>query len=274
MVISNLIYDIGMHNGADTAYYLKKGFNVIGIEANPFWVNYCKNKFNKEILEDRLTIIERAISADTDSEFVNFYINEEKDDWGSIYKTWNNKDDTLIKKIIVRSLDLNEILEIYGVPYYMKIDIEGADIYCLKAIINSKEKPTYLSTELISPHNLKLVDDALNILSHLQVLGYNRFSISDQGSNKNIQCPYPALEGKFVDHKFDGSSSGLFGKELSGPWYPIDYVSFHYLNYYHSYTKNKLNYLIRLLNKYLKTNLKESGLFPQYSWFDIHATRV
>ena len=30
----NLVFDIGMHLGADTEFYLKKGFNVIGFEAS------------------------------------------------------------------------------------------------------------------------------------------------------------------------------------------------------------------------------------------------
>ena len=34
----DLIYDVGMHNGDDTAYYLHKGFRVIAIDANPAMV--------------------------------------------------------------------------------------------------------------------------------------------------------------------------------------------------------------------------------------------
>ena len=32
---ADLIYDVGMHNGADTAFYLAKGFRVVAVEANP-----------------------------------------------------------------------------------------------------------------------------------------------------------------------------------------------------------------------------------------------
>ena len=34
-MVPDLIYDVGMHNGSDTAYYLHKGFRVLAIEANP-----------------------------------------------------------------------------------------------------------------------------------------------------------------------------------------------------------------------------------------------
>jgi hypothetical protein len=33
----DLIYDIGMHQGEDTEFYLQKGFNVIAFEADPDW---------------------------------------------------------------------------------------------------------------------------------------------------------------------------------------------------------------------------------------------
>lgn len=33
---AQLIYDIGAHLGEDTDFYLKKGFKVVAIEANPF----------------------------------------------------------------------------------------------------------------------------------------------------------------------------------------------------------------------------------------------
>ena len=32
---NDLIIDVGMHDGTDTAFYLAKGFNVVAIEANP-----------------------------------------------------------------------------------------------------------------------------------------------------------------------------------------------------------------------------------------------
>ena len=32
---SKVIFDLGMHNGDDTAFYLSRGFNVVALEANP-----------------------------------------------------------------------------------------------------------------------------------------------------------------------------------------------------------------------------------------------
>ena len=31
--VTNLIYDLGSHNGQDSEFYLKKGFTVVAVEA-------------------------------------------------------------------------------------------------------------------------------------------------------------------------------------------------------------------------------------------------
>ena len=36
-----LVYDVGVHRGDDTAYYLHKGFRVVGVEANPAMAATC-----------------------------------------------------------------------------------------------------------------------------------------------------------------------------------------------------------------------------------------
>ncbi len=41
----NLIFDIGMHKGEDSEYYLKKGFDVVAFEAHPGLISETKNHF-------------------------------------------------------------------------------------------------------------------------------------------------------------------------------------------------------------------------------------
>ena len=267
---SNLIYDIGMHKGKDTEFYLKKGFKVIGVEANPILVDMCKHKFQKEIEEGKLIIVDKAISYENGK--IQFFIDENKNDWGSIAKEWNFYSNKMVREIIVESIQLQDIISNYGMPYYMKIDIEGADIFCLQALLKMNIKPQYISAELLAPHNSATNMDCLDILSTLKVLGYSRFNIIDQHYNNATKCPFPALEGKYVDYKFDEESSGLFGKELSDSWSNFDDLTYYYLEYYHEYKRKNINLLIRSINKYLKLNIKENPLFSKYHWYDIHAT--
>src|SRR5260370_42593606 len=75
----DLIYDVGMHEGEDTDFYLKKGFRVIGFEADPDLIERCRNRFSREIGEGRLTLVEGAIVERTDvnkSQTIKFYQNK------------------------------------------------------------------------------------------------------------------------------------------------------------------------------------------------------
>jgi hypothetical protein len=50
MPINDLIYDVGMNNGDDTACFLSLGFRTVAIEANPELVKYAKARFAHEIV--------------------------------------------------------------------------------------------------------------------------------------------------------------------------------------------------------------------------------
>lgn len=58
---ANLIYDVGMHTGGDTEFYLKKGFNVVAFEADPELAESGRRRFSREINAGQLTIVEGAI---------------------------------------------------------------------------------------------------------------------------------------------------------------------------------------------------------------------
>src|SRR5215467_3283732 len=85
-----LIYDVGMHNGDDTAYYLWRGFRVVAIEANPELVATAANRFRCEIEAGYLKILNVGIAAEdgelpfwvcqTDSRLSSFYHDASLDD--------------------------------------------------------------------------------------------------------------------------------------------------------------------------------------------------
>ncbi len=269
MIQPNLIFDIGMHTGRDTEFYLKKGFNVVSVEANPKLAEKGKEKFKNEIQTEQLHIIDKAINDTVGA--IDFFIFENKDDWGTTSTLWNRTMDSNVTAIKVETVLLESLLEKYGTPYYMKIDIEGADILCLKSLLKQKEHPTYISIELLTPNNLGTNVDALDILCHLKVLGYNKFLISDQSKNGLLKCPNPSFEGQYTNFIFDGETSGLFGKELQGDWLGIDEVSMKYLDYFYGKSPVKQEGT-SLLKKFRKSPEKsETSIFHPNGWFDVHA---
>src|SRR4051812_9876678 len=95
----DLIYDVGMHEGQDTDFYLKKGFKVIAFEANPNNVAFGKKRFAREVEEERLIIVEGAITENFSSNGhqskVLFYRNLNHSLWGSINEDWAYRNEVM-----------------------------------------------------------------------------------------------------------------------------------------------------------------------------------
>src|SRR6266446_7061984 len=119
-----LIYDVGMHCGEDTQFYLKKGFRVVAFEANPELVEMCNRKFIYEIKAGRLTILHGALAPNNHGKRISFYLND-LSEWGTVDVDRNNlnyKRGSSSKLIEVDRIDFCEIVKTYGVPFFLKID--------------------------------------------------------------------------------------------------------------------------------------------------------
>jgi len=217
----DLVYDIGMHKGEDTDYYLKKGFRVIAFEADPDLIQHCRSRFAEAIECGRLTIVEGAIVeqqvGETAGRTVRFYKNLEKSVWGTVNEAWAHRNEKLGTHnhiVEVKAIALTECLQKYGIPYYMKIDIEGADTICLKSLLGFELKPSYISmeSEKVSFEGLR---EEVNLLERL---GYDKFKAVQQQNVNHQAEPTSSDEGVYVGYRFQYGSSGLFGKDLSGTW--------------------------------------------------------
>jgi FkbM family methyltransferase len=219
LIPEQLIFDVGMHRGRDTEFYLKKGFKVVAIEANPQLVKSCQERFQNYINAGKLVIYDHAIAEQAGE--IEFYINDQHDDWGTISREFaqrNEKIGTSNSTTKVKCSPLRQILEQFPTPYYIKIDIEGADILCLKDLAYVPQKPRYVSIEA----GLNCFDETFTELSLLWNLGYRQFKIVNQALNQLVKCPQPAVEGLYVDYQFDGNCSGPFGEEAPGEWQGIE----------------------------------------------------
>jgi FkbM family methyltransferase len=214
-----LILDVGMHIGKDTEFYLKKGFDVVAIEANPKCVDTVQTRLAEYIAEGRLIIHNVAI-APYEGE-IEFYVNDKHDDWGTTSKAFaerNERFGSSNSMIKVRCTNLSTILRESGVPYYLKIDVEGADTLCLQQLVSNSKRPKYVSVEA----GLTSFEGTFNELSLLWRLGYREFKIVNQALNSRVRCPDPPLEGDYLDYRFDGLCSGPFGEETPGKWMRIE----------------------------------------------------
>ena len=205
----NLIFDIGMHIGQDTDFYLRKGFRVVAVEANPTLAEQGAERFASAIADGRLTIVNKAMA--NGGERVPFFINNEVTEWSSVHQSLGDRRHGS-KEILVDSIDLATLFTEHGVPYYLKIDIEGADEIPIKQLRQCRPKPAYVSYEASSFGGAAL----------LYAMGYRRFSVVLQRSVEHVVLPNPPAEGTYVDHTFPLGSSGPFGAEVASEWGTID----------------------------------------------------
>ena len=79
---------------------------------------------------------------------------------------------------------LRSLFARFGVPYYVKVDIEGADRHCILDL-TAEQHPDYVSFEI--------GNDAMELMKHLALTGYSRFKSISQSSfreSANVRCFY------------------------------------------------------------------------------------
>ncbi len=213
-----LIYDVGMHKGEDSDFYLKKGFRVIGFEADPDLVELCRQRFSEQIKTTQLTIVEGAIidvkkHKESDGK-IKFFKNNNMSVWGTVVDDWANRNVKLGSEsevIEVSTIDFSECLNQFGVPYYLKIDIEGMDVICLRSLKDVTERPDYISIESEKVSFDKLMEE----FRIFKELGYTSFQVINQSKINSYKEPRDSVEGKYLNYQFHKGSTGLFGNDLN-----------------------------------------------------------
>ena len=217
-----LIYDVGVHEGEDTAFYLERGYRVVGIEANPAIVARLREKFAREIDAGRLILVDRAIARKPGP--VRFAVNRTMSMWGSLDPEFierNSRAGLASDFITVEATPFADILRRYGIPYYVKIDIEGMDMACIEDLQKVAEPPRYVSIESSVTSGHATFARAFTELAHLWTLGYRHFKYVDQARLERLSGTVLDREGAPMHYAYVAESSGPFGEETPGEWLSI-----------------------------------------------------
>ncbi|HUF82821.1 MAG TPA: FkbM family methyltransferase, partial [Burkholderiales bacterium] len=232
----DLVFDVGMHNGDDTAYYLHKGYRVVAVEANGELVGRAQRRFERELRSGRLRILNVGIAAEAGE--AEFFVSPGHDFWSSFDRRLAARAGAF-RAVRVPCTPFAPLLEAHGVPFYLKIDIEGNDHLCLEAL-GRAPLPPHVSIEM--SHETGRRD-----IEKLAALGYRRFQCIRQTdfapmTPESVQravtrrralarwkpARFAALAARAIGRRAhpprDGNwrvpigSSGPFGTGLAGPW--------------------------------------------------------
>jgi FkbM family methyltransferase len=245
-MIADLIFDLGMYDGADTQFYLEKGFRVVAVEANPQLCEISQTKLAPYVLAQQLCILNVGIAEKRGTS--TFYINQSRPDRSSFLPDWCASDQK--RTISVETVILDEILHQYGTPYYLKIDLEHLDHVCISALERQKDLPQFVSAET----------SQIEFVERMFRLGYKKFKIISQILNHCIKLPFPAKEGHYVDQRFTSFHSGPFGDDTYGDWLA---------------KKDVLDEIEKIHERDFANSIHRKEGCPEQiflnSWFDVHA---
>ena len=207
-MVKKIIYDLGANNGDDLPYYLLKADVVIAVEANPVLCELIKERFHKEIKQGKLFIENCVLTAEEDDAQVRFYIRKD-DHVRSQFPEPSPDALENYEEVTLPSSSVKHIIEKYGEPYYIKIDIEHYDSQILRALYQGGYFPSFISAE----------SHSLEILSLLIIMGYGAFklvegkTVSQEYSSHMISCGEEMLPYSFPYH-----AAGPFGEDIKGKW--------------------------------------------------------
>jgi FkbM family methyltransferase len=258
--VSDLVFDVGMHNGDDSAYYLRNGYRVVAVDANPMFAARARARFAAEIEQRRMTVLEVGI-AEGDGE-ASFWVCEDHSDWSSFDRSIASRRGSRHHEIRVPLRPFADILREYGIPRYCKIDIEGNDHLCLAAMTPAM-RPDFVSVELsLQPLLERLAEtgyDAFKVLHQLSFSPPNRRrqALKDRVPHPwfmaGIERGYGLLRGRLHEHGW------FFRMGCSGPL--------------HDRTAGRWLDLLQAANvtEHLKARYRSERM-GLTDWYDIHAT--
>jgi FkbM family methyltransferase len=205
LVNDRLIIDVGVSDGQDTAFYMAKGFKVVGVEADPVVYAGLLQRFAEPLASGNLTLVNRAADA-MSGKILKFEANLNHQGGSRVIHDTAEIDGGS-GSVDVESISWADLTSIAGVPYYCKIDIEGSEKYFLRGFVDRLDLlPTYVSAEILTFEPVEL----------LYAAGYRRFKVVNQRTLRVIRMPDPPLEGNHVPNHVWGHASGPFGRETPG----------------------------------------------------------
>jgi FkbM family methyltransferase len=202
-----IIYDFGSNNGDDIPYYLKKGDMVIAIEANPFLCKQIENRFLSDIQNGRLFIENCVLTADEVGKEVCFYIHKRDPVLSRFPKPDNIHD---FEEALLPCQSVLGVIQRYGDPYYIKIDIEHYDHLILRTLFLNGIQPPFISAE----------SHCIEVFSLLVSLGkYNAFKLVDGRTVSKKYNKYSIVSNNGRElYSFPYDSAGPFGDDIAGEW--------------------------------------------------------
>lgn len=269
-VRDDLVFDFGLHHGEDSAYYLAKGYRVVAFEADPISADFCRRRFHSEIAAGKMRIIEGAIADDPSQTEVRFYVNRSKPVWSTSNSSWvkrNQRWGMHVEEVVAKTVDVRGAFLNFGIPHFLKMDIEGVERTILRMLQTFESIPPRLSLESEKENFGDLLSD-LNLLTQL---GYSRFKVVQQATIPGRKIHIKDRWGRDMTYRFEKHASGGFDEDAEGNWLTLEQTIALYQRIFSRYRLlGDQSILGRSLAMPFRIIRRATGL-PLPGWHDLHA---
>ena len=212
-----LVLDVGFHTGEDSLYFVSRGFDVLAIEANVALVRAGLRRPSLALAaRDGQFRLRNAGIAASGRANVSFYVHRRHSEV-STFLAPPRADLRHFDVVQVPTLTCAELLREAGARavHYLKVDIEGADGWCLRSLVHVPRThlPAYVSTE--DPMLLPLL---------AETLGYRRFKLVDQSLTRRGRRSFSGglpEEAPSRDPRWPGAAIGRLNHTR---WFTADEV--------------------------------------------------
>src|SRR5262249_43993247 len=173
------VFDVGMHDGTDTAFYLHQGHAVLAIEADPALAEAGARRFADAVARGQLHVLNVGIAEAAGT--ASFWICEDHSVWNSFDVQVASRNGSRHHPISISTWRFGEVIDRFGVPVYLKIDIEGADALCVRDL-RRDALPKFISveSECVGDGEVLANESAIRMLDLLRDAGYTRFKLVSQ----------------------------------------------------------------------------------------------
>lgn len=167
----SLVFDIGANVGNRTRVFESLGADVLCVEANKNLADILKTRFKAKkvrilnvgcgAVNSKQTFYEsdNHLVSTFSKKFIDYKLNNQAE------RAWDNG-------YTVDIMNLDSIVEKYGVPDFCKIDVEGMEVEVLSGLT---QKVGVVSFEFNTPD---FKEETFTCLGKLKDLGYTKFNIS------------------------------------------------------------------------------------------------
>ncbi len=197
----DLVFDVGANLGVKTEEFLSYGTKVVCFEPQPNCLQVLNQKFsenpNVEVVPEGLSDVPGTLELSICSAAPT--ISTFSDEW----KKGRFSDYDWDTKVQVKTTTLDQAIESYGVPEYIKIDVEGFELNVIKGL--SKPVP-FLSFEFTS----EFIHHADEILAYLASIGYKHFNYAF-GEDRFLTLTEFTSHSELINHLKNSVDDLLWG---------------------------------------------------------------